>query len=83
MKAEKRMAIVQLQCMVKYNILFENEIWQPLWQLLRALWQFLCTFPIFVSYKKVGWKKINRKTRKPKPKATYKGGNANHTYKKW
>lgn len=57
MKAEKRMAIVQLQCMVKYNILFENEIWQPLWQLLRALWQFLCTFPIFVPCKKVGWKK--------------------------
>lgn len=57
MKAEKRMAIVQLQCMVKYNILFENEIWQPLWQLLRALRQFLCTFPIFVSCKKVGWKK--------------------------
>lgn len=26
MKAEKRMAIVQLQCMVKYNILFENEM---------------------------------------------------------
>lgn len=34
-------------------------------------------------FMKKGWlKKINRKTRKPKPKATYKGGNANHTYKK-
>lgn len=69
MKAEKRMAIVQLQCMVKYNILFENEIWQPLWQLLRALWQLLCTFPIFVSCKE-GWLKKNKqKNQKTKTKS--------------
>lgn len=58
MKAEKRMAIVQLHCMVKYNILFENEIWQPLWQLLRALWQFLCIpFPFSFHVKRLVEKK--------------------------
>lgn len=83
MKAEKRMAIVQLQCMVKYNILFENERWQPFWQLLQALWQsyFCVTFPFSFHIKKVDWnfKKINRKTRKPKAMYTKEEMQFTHT----